>query len=316
MSKKKTHEEFVEEMNIINPNIRIIGKYRTTNEKIDCECKIHNYSWSQYPYHLLAGRGCMLCGRERTTMSRKITTDMFVEKLSDVNPNLEYLDGFSNSNNQVHIQCKICNYDWFPIAGSLIFAKHFGCPKCAGNAVKTTEEFENELSDYAPFFKLLSPYERATKKVHVQCKDCGHDDWITPNKLKSGQGCKYCKESGGEKRIRYFLEKNHIRHDSQKTFDGLIGLGGGLLSYDFYLEDYNCLLEFQGIQHEKPTKFKKESVEITNKKFEKQQKHDNLKREYAKLHNIELLEIWYYDYDNIEQILRDKLDALQIRNAS
>ena len=32
------------------------------------------------------------------------------------------------------------------------------------------------------------------------------------------------------------------------------------------------------------------------------------KREYAKNHNIKLLEIWYWDYDNIEEILNKELD--------
>ena len=43
MSRKKTHEEFVLEMKKVNPNIEIVGKYKTTNDKITCKCSIHNY---------------------------------------------------------------------------------------------------------------------------------------------------------------------------------------------------------------------------------------------------------------------------------
>lgn len=35
--------------------------------------------------------------------------------------------------------------------------------------------------------------------------------------------------------------------------------------------------------------------------------HDEIKRKYAKDNKIDLLEIWYYDFDNIETILRNKL---------
>lgn len=42
-----------------------------------------------------------------------------------------------------------------------------------------------------------------------------------------------------------------------------------------------------------------------------QDEHDKRKRNYAKEHNINLLEIWYYDIDNIEDIL---LERLQIKN--
>jgi hypothetical protein len=32
-----------------------------------------------------------------------------------------------------------------------------------------------------------------------------------------------------------------------------------------------------------------------------------MKSNYAKEHNIELMEIWYWDFDNIEQILESRL---------
>ena len=41
--------------------------------------------------------------------------------------------------------------------------------------------------------------------------------------------------------------------------------------------------------------------------FKKQLEHDRRKREYAKKNNIDLLEIWYYDIDNIENILIERL---------
>ena len=38
--------------------------------------------------------------------------------------------------------------------------------------------------------------------------------------------------------------------------------------------------------------------------------HDKRKSNYAKLHNFEFLEIWYWDFENVENILIDKLDEL------
>ena len=46
----------------------------------------------------------------------------------------------------------------------------------------------------------------------------------------------------------------------------------------------------------------------TENDFKKQQEHDKRKREYAEEHNIELLEIWYWDYDKIENILSQELN--------
>ena len=41
--------------------------------------------------------------------------------------------------------------------------------------------------------------------------------------------------------------------------------------------------------------------------FQIQQEHDRRKREYSKLHNINLLEIWYYDINKIEEIMTKAL---------
>ena len=38
-----------------------------------------------------------------------------------------------------------------------------------------------------------------------------------------------------------------------------------------------------------------------------QQEHDKRKQEYAKIHKIKLLEIWYWDYENINEILIKEL---------
>lgn len=47
----------------------------------------------------------------------------------------------------------------------------------------------------------------------------------------------------------------------------------------------------------------------SKKDFQRQQEHDRRKREYAIQNNINLLEIWYWDYDNIEKILKSELLA-------
>ena len=139
MSRKKTHEEFVLEMKKVNPNIEIIGKYKTTNDKIECKCSIHNYFWESYPYHLLSGHGCIKCGREKTIASRKISKEQYLDKMHSVNPNIDIIDDFVNMSTKIHVICNICNHKWH-VAPSSLFK--FGCPKCAGNAIKTTDEFE------------------------------------------------------------------------------------------------------------------------------------------------------------------------------
>ena len=77
-----------------------------------------------------------------------------------------------------------------------------------------------------------------------------------------------------------------------------------MLSYDFYLPKYNLLIEYQGNYHDGTVNKEVQSDE----KFNRQQEHDKRKREYAKKNNIKLLEIWYWDFDNIEGILKRELN--------
>ena len=44
----------------------------------------------------------------------------------------------------------------------------------------------------------------------------------------------------------------------------------------------------------------------TENDFDKQLEHDKRKREYAKSHNINLLEIWYFSFNDIDEILIKK----------
>ena len=45
---------------------------------------------------------------------------------------------------------------------------------------------------------------------------------------------------------------NNYKFNSQKTYDDLRGVNNGKLSYDFYLNDYNTCIEYNGEQHYRP----------------------------------------------------------------
>lgn len=84
-----------------------------------------------------------------------------------------------------------------------------------------------------------------------------------------------------------YLTEHAYKYVPQKTFDGLIGVNGGLLPYDFFIDDdVKLLIECQGEQHYRPV----EIFDGTNG-FNIRQKHDTLKFEYALSHDIPLLQL-------------------------
>lgn len=153
----------------------------------------------------------------------------------------------------------------------------------------------------------ISPFRiscGSDKKYKFVCPECGHE-WSASlsNVTVLKRWCPQCSSSKGEKEIDSWLRLNAITFIPQKEFDGLLGLGGGLLSYDFYLPEYNLLIEYQGKQHEEFIK----GFHMTERNFDKQKEHDKRKKEYARNNNIDLLEIWYWDFDNIEEILNKQI---------
>lgn len=144
------------------------------------------------------------------------------------------------------------------------------------------------------------------------CKECSHEWEAVVCNRNVGRGCPECNKSKGEKKIQKVLDLSNAYYTPQKEFNGLIGIGNGLLSYDFYLLKYNLLIEYQGEFHDHVIlNYKNEPRELAEARLSKQQEHDKRKKLHAKENNINLLEIWYYDYDNIEKIINDYIKQLE-----
>lgn len=145
------------------------------------------------------------------------------------------------------------------------------------------------------------------KKVWFNCLDCGTPTLKYVYNLLNGKSSIRCDKCGhkskGEEKIIEIFDKYKLIHNKdyvcQKKFYGLVGVNKGNLSYDFYLSKLNLLIEFQGIQHEKFVEGLHSSIED----FKIQLEHDKRKREYASNHDIKLLEIWHYEFNDIEKIL-------------
>ena len=147
------------------------------------------------------------------------------------------------------------------------------------------------------------------KKVWIKCRiNYEHDDYlIRCRHFIHNRRCPKCNQSKGETLIFEVLTKDlnlkyNIDFICQKKFNNLIGVNGGLLSYDFYLPKYNLLIEFQGEQHEHFCK----GVHKTHNKFENQLEHDRRKFNYAIKNNIDIIYVYYWE-DNLKEKIKYEL---------
>lgn len=105
--------------------------------------------------------------------------------------------------------------------------------------------------------------------------------------------------SKGEKRIACYLDGKQVTYEMERTFEGCINDGGYLLRYDFYLKDFNMLIEFNGHHHYNPVNKYPRAKRV----HEKTLVHDEIKTKFAKEHNIKLIKIHHKYYDIVEEIL-------------
>jgi len=201
-------------------------------------------------------------------------------------------------------KCKKCGWEW----ESRIADRNDGngCPKCANQITRTTEEFKQEIYNLVQNeYVVIDEYIKSHTKILIKHNLCGYVYLVSPNNFLRGRRCPQCSKSYGETKIRKWLENNNIYFIHNKEFPNLLGLKNGLLSYDFYLSQFNLLIEYQGNFHDGS------SGEYSKINLEQQQEHDKRKKEYANNNNIDLLEIWYWNFDNIEEILKNNIKKVK-----
>ena len=134
-------------------------------------------------------------------------------------------------------------------------------------------------------------YIKSDVKVEIICRVKTHKPFSqTPHQhISRGQGCPKCNSSKGEVVVRNWLIKNKIEFEEQKRFDDC--RDKRKLPFDFYLPRYNLCIEYDGEQHFNAHSFncKKESKKQRLENLKKLQSHDQIKNNYCKSHNINLL---------------------------
>jgi len=286
---------------------------------------------------LTKNSNCPCCSGQKTSVSNclaiknpNLTSEWHSIKNGDLTPYTITV----NSGKKVWWQCsKNPKHEWLMDVKSR--NRGNGCPFCRGlyasedynlliDNQKLCEEWNYDKNDKLP--NEYTPHSK--QKVWWICSECGNE-WVTSiSDRNNGVGCPECSKSHGEKECKRVLllngfieilqENYNTLSDTyknkneyfipQKEFDNLLGIKNGNLSYDFYLPKYNLLIEYQGEQHEKPIDFNGRGKKYAQQKFEVQQEHDKRKKEYAENNNLNLLEIWYWDFNNIEQILSKELN--------
>ena len=294
---KRTYEEFIKDLHFINKDILVLTRkdeYINSSTKVRCKCVVDGHEWMALPSALLRGKGCPKC-------YGIISEEEFIEELSVAKPSIVLSGKYLGSKTKTKFTCLNDDFVWETTPYHILH--HSGCPVCANKAQSerqtlSHDEYLKRLKQITNSILPVDEYIKNDIPILHKCLKCNYEWEISPSSLVLERvGCPQCNCTKGENRIIKFLEDNNIDFVFQKKFDDLKSTN--YLYYDFYIPKLNILVEYDGEFH---------YIDIfKNGSFESGKIRDSLKDEYAKKNNIKLVRIPYWDFDNIETILKTRL---------
>ncbi len=300
---------FKERLRKIQPNIKVIGEYKGQNEKILCKCIVHNEEFYGIPRKLYEGNiSCPKCKYENLRNRQLLTHNQFVKKLESVKPEIKVVGRYIDSTTPILMYCMIHNKFFYESPNTYLYKKKKACCPFENVQKKSNEQFKKELKKVT--YENIIPleeYKGYNTKIKFKCLD--HDyEWIsTPNKVLSSKKCPMCSISKNEIYIIELLKSLHINYIHQKRFEDC--RDQKVLPFDFYLPDYNLCIEYDGEGHYLES-FYERSTANTQELLLKTQKHDQIKTNYCNQNNIELLRIPYWEQENLENMIKNKINML------
>jgi len=292
----------------------LTSEFKNTNAKVTAYCRKHGAITHPAKYWL-EGKGCEYCNgkfypQDFLQMARKAQGREYTYR---------GVNKIVSTASRVMVHCGNPNHKWHRMIVWLVL-QGSKCRECAGRhqpleqrcqewIAKCIEKYGEGRYDYS---RAHEDYVNNDSLVWIRC--CLHDHWFktTPdNNLRTVNGsCPICSaeftETQGEAEIRRWLEKHGItnfKQDEVTLPNENPRCSRQYLRPDFWLPDYNLFIEYNGEQHY-------ENVEYffdDDFTFEDQQIRDQTLRDYCHRHGHNLLEIPYWDFQRIGEILTDEL---------
>lgn len=239
--KTKTHEQYVEELLKVNPNIEIVEKYKGALTKTKHRCTIDNYQWSVTPASVLFGSGCPKCAKRAT-----IDHDTYLLLLKEHNKNIEVLGHYIDKMTPIRHRCVVDGHEWDASPSCLL--NGFGCPVCGKRIIGDPPEYKNSIwaSEHREYFskymteeQMKSYMPNSCKKINIPCCDCGHVKNIRiADLLRYGFSCQKCGDgvSYPNKFGRAFISQLNVNNVIYEYAPKWLIVNGNQCFYDIYFE--------------------------------------------------------------------------------
>lgn len=195
VKKKKSEEQFLKEVEVVNPNVEILSEYKGASVKVQCKCKICNNIWETTPSVLLAGHGCRKCATKRNAEKGTLSHKEFMERFYKCNNQyVEIIGKYKGSDIKIKCKCLICGEEFETAPYRLLNGtKHEKCANKLSSEKRKCdyEDLKQRINNVNPNIELLGEYINFHTKMDFRCV-CGEIHQATPDHLLHGGLCYKC----------------------------------------------------------------------------------------------------------------------------
>jgi very-short-patch-repair endonuclease len=164
---------------------------------------------------------------------------------NDISPDLVFI----SSNKKFWFNCNVCSHEYEQTPANK--TRGSGCPFCSNKKLCIDKYCSFCLPKSCNVYSnIWSPKNNkkseevaisSNKKYLFDCHKCDHNYEQTPNDKTRGKGCPYCINKT-ERKVADYLKEQKIKFKKEFKIDNK-------KRYDFYLPDFNLILEVDGDQH-------------------------------------------------------------------
>lgn len=312
MGNKYTESDYIKKC--LDLGLEYIGNHKAhkLGTMIDFICPKHkdkgmqSKDWSHFRTYTY---GCSYCS------GRGKTNEDILPLIK--NKDVELISKYYGNEKPIKCRCKKCGNEWTTLPKALI-TNGAGCPICGKlKAVKaetkTKAQFIKDLAKVNSHIEVLGDYVNTHTKIKCRCKI---DDTIwyayPANLLNNSAGCPCCNISLSERMLLNILKGLKINFIPQYTIKDCKHISN--LKFDAFDIDNNIAFEYNGEQHYRPVDFAGKGEEWARQEFEKTSNRDKAKTEFCKNNNIPMIIIPYWERENMESYIINKLNELKIIN--
>lgn len=288
--KKLTNQEFDEKLSNLEgmEDYKRIGDYIDTKTKIDFLHTKCNKIFKAKPSNILQGYGCPHCNKKENKGQIKFEKQVF----DLVGNEYTVIGKYKNYHSKVKMRHNKCGYEYDVKAGNFTSLGR-RCPKCSGLIKKDENYVQERLDEIIPNeYTVVGEYKNNVTPIEIKHNYCGNKFCASLKNIQNGKfGCKHCKMSSGELLISNILKENNIEYEFQ--YKNKKCKDKNVLPFDFgiILNNKIFIIEYDGRQHFMPIFGRND--EEREKEFKNTIKHDQIKNQFCKDNNINLLRIKY-----------------------